>query len=134
MLNICAIHHISTTLCGCAAPVVPEVKPDVTRCFSELEVGTRVRFAGKIREVELCGQCRLPAVLIEDKFKRVARRAWVHDVVVGPAGYQALAQCTEYTYPAQRRKNAKGTGSRGGSKGDGRGARGAAQKGDRGHG
>lgn len=100
----CAVHHISTTLCGCATPSAPEVKPDVTRCFSELAVGTRVRFAGKIREVELCGQCRLPAVLIDDKFKRVTRRAWHHDVVVGPAGYQVLAHCVEYVYPPQRKR------------------------------
>lgn len=103
----CTKCGISPNICGCAAPVTPEVKPDVTRCFSELAVGTRVRFAGKIREVELCGQCRLPAVLIEDKFKRVARRAWVHDAVVGQGGYTAVAQCTEYTYPAQRKRKQK---------------------------
>lgn len=109
-MTLCAVHHISTTLCGCAP--VPEKKPerpDSNRDFTELAVGTRVRFAAAIREVELCGRCRLPGVRIESKHLRVTRRAWVHDAVVGPTGYIAGAQCTEYVYPPQRKKNAKGS-------------------------
>jgi hypothetical protein len=34
----------------------------------------------------------------------VKRRSWIHDAVMGPAGYQVGGGCVEYVYPAPKRK------------------------------
>jgi len=102
--KLCLVHQIARRLCGCEKPAVETPKSDTHRDFTELTVGSRVRFAHALRTIELCGQCRLPAVLMESKHRGVKRRAWIHDAVVGPAGYQVGAGCSEYTYPMQKKR------------------------------
>jgi hypothetical protein len=108
----CALHGgISTTLCGCAALTLrPEARPDVHRDYSELPLGQRVRFAGRLREVETCPICGLQGVRVADArtrrwpFKkgddvveeRALRVTYVHDADVGQAGFLVGASCVRY--------------------------------------
>lgn len=103
----CTLHEgLSTAICGCA-PVdrVQTTRPDVHRDFSALAIGTKVRFARALREVEGCNACGLPGVPIRDpgprnwplpsgKKLRATRVAMVHDATVGETGYVVGAQCT----------------------------------------
>jgi hypothetical protein len=114
----CALHGgISTTLCGCAASTLrPEARPDVHRDFSELPLGQRVRFAGKLREVETCPVCGLQGVCVEDARPRrwpfrkgddvveekALRVTYVHDALVGPFGFIFGAACVRFERTKKR--------------------------------
>lgn len=109
---------ISPNLCGCAPPAAPEVRPDVTRNFSELEIGARVRFARTTREVAACPTCGLPAVPVADLHlrrwpfredgmaveRKALRTVYVHDATVGPTGYVLGGSCTVYEQLKKRKR------------------------------
>lgn len=109
----CALHGISPNLCGCVTETLRPERGDSHRDFSELEVGARVRFAGKLREVELC-ECGLRGVRVEDPRPRMVpmpeggsqrrlRVSFVHDALVGPTGYTANVHCVWFEKLGKRK-------------------------------
>lgn len=117
--KLCLVHQMAKRLCGCEAPAELEKKPDVHRDFTELPLNQRVRFAGKLRTVDLCPSCNLKAVKVEDASPRrwpfkhadgvveekALRVSFIHDAMVGQTGYIAGAMCV--VFERQKKKGKK---------------------------